>query len=102
MAASKLHADQPDHQRPSDGGHPQPRPAGAIFRSDRGAQHSSEFARFGASRDIRASLGKTGVCNAAAESFLSALKIQMYQRQAFPDRARARFAFGDYCCCLAA
>jgi transposase InsO family protein len=34
--------------------------------------------------------------NAAAESFFGALKSQMYYRQSFPDRARARFAVADY------
>jgi transposase InsO family protein len=34
--------------------------------------------------------------NAAAESFLGALKNEMYYRQSFPDQARARFAVADY------
>jgi putative transposase len=34
--------------------------------------------------------------NAAAESFFGALKNEMYYRQSFPDRARARFAVADY------
>jgi len=34
--------------------------------------------------------------NAAAESFFAALKNEMYYRQSFPDRARARFAAADY------
>jgi putative transposase len=34
--------------------------------------------------------------NAAAESFFGALKNEMYHRQAFPDRAGARFAAADY------
>ena len=34
--------------------------------------------------------------NAAAESFFAALKNEMYYRQSFPDRARARFAVADY------
>jgi putative transposase len=43
-------------------------------------------------------VGKTGVCwdNAAAESSFAALKNEMYYRQAFPDRAHARFAVADY------
>ena len=43
-------------------------------------------------------MGRTGVCwdNAAAESFFGALKNEMYYRQSFPDRARARFAVADY------
>jgi putative transposase len=77
-------------------GHVQP---GAIFHSDRGAQYTSAgFARFCADNGIRTSVGRTGVCwdNAAAESFFSALKNEMYHRQSFPDRARARFAVADY------
>jgi transposase InsO family protein len=34
--------------------------------------------------------------NAAAESFLAALKNEMYHRHAFPSRARARFAVAEY------
>jgi transposase InsO family protein len=77
-------------------GHLQP---GAIFHSDKGAQYTSaEFARFCQAHGIRTSTGRTGVCwdNAAAESFFAALKNEMYYRQAFPDRARARFAVADY------
>jgi putative transposase len=33
--------------------------------------------------------------NAAAESFFGALKNEMYHRQMFPTRARARFAIAD-------
>jgi putative transposase len=59
---------------------------------------SAEFARFCRARGIRTSVGRTGVCwdNAAAESFFAALKNEMYYRQSFPDRARARFAVADY------
>ncbi len=43
-------------------------------------------------------MGRTGICydNAAAESFFAALKNEMYYRQSFPDRARARSAVADY------
>ena len=77
-------------------GHVRP---GAVFHSDRGTQYTSaEFARFCQAHEVRASVGKTGVCwdNAAAESFFGALKNEMYYRQDFPDRARARFAVADY------
>jgi putative transposase len=77
-------------------GHVQP---GAVFHSDKGCQYTSaEFARFCQANAIRPSTGRTGVCwdNAAAESFFGALKNEMYHRQAFPDRARARFAVADY------
>ena len=72
---------------------------GAVFHSDKGAQYTSaEFARFCQAHGIRASTGRTGVCwdNAAAESFFGALKNEMYYRQSFPGRARARFAVADY------
>jgi putative transposase len=77
-------------------GHVQP---GAVFHSDKGAQYTSaEFARFCQQHQVRTSTGRTGVCwdNAAAESFFSALKNEMYHRQAFPTKARARFAVADY------
>ena len=63
------------------------------------AQYTSgEFARFCQANGIRTSTGRTGVCwdNAAAESFFAALKNEMYYRQAFPSRARARFAVAGY------
>jgi putative transposase len=77
-------------------GHVRP---GAVFHSDRGTQYTSaEFARFCQAHEVRASVGKTGVCwdNAAAESFFGVLKNEMYYRQDFPNRARARFAVADY------
>ena len=64
-----------------------------------GAQYTSaEFDAFTARRHIRRSLGRTGVCwdNAAAESFFAALKNEMYYRQTFATRARARFAVAEY------
>jgi transposase InsO family protein len=78
------------------GGHA---PPGAVFHSDKGAQYTSAvFARFCAGNGIRTSTGRTGICydNAAAESFFGTLKNEMYYRQHFPDRARARFAVADY------
>jgi putative transposase len=72
---------------------------GAVFHSDRGTQYTSaEFTRFCQASGVRTSVGRTGVCwdNAAAESFFAALKNEMYHRQAFPTRARARFAVADY------
>ena len=72
---------------------------GAIFHSDRGAQYTSGgFARFCQAHGVRTSVGRTGVCwdNAAAESFFGALKNEMFYRQSFPGRARARFAVADY------
>jgi putative transposase len=72
---------------------------GAIFHSDNGAQYTSaEYAAFCAAHGVRPSTGRTGVCwdNAAAESFFAALKNEMYYRQSFPSRARARFAVAEY------
>jgi transposase InsO family protein len=44
------------------------------------------------------SVGRTGACwdNAAAESFFATLKNEMYYRQRFGTRARARFAVAEY------
>ena len=72
---------------------------GAVFHSDKGCQYTSgSFARFCQANGVRTSVGRTGVCwdNAAAESFFAALKNEMYHRQAFPTRVRARFAVADY------
>ena len=71
----------------------------AIFHSDRGTQYTSaEFHLFCKENLIRTSVGRTGVCwdNAAAESFFAALKNEMYYRQHWPTRARARFAVAEY------
>jgi putative transposase len=73
--------------------------AGAVFHSDRGAQYTSaEFAAFCTRQRVRTSVGRTGVCwdNAAAESFFAALKNEMYHRQRFNTRSRARFAVAEY------
>jgi putative transposase len=79
-----------------DAGHVQP---DAIFHSDRGTQDTSaEFARYCQRKRVRTSVGRTGVCwdNAAAESFFASLKNEMFYRQSFATRARARFAVADY------
>jgi putative transposase len=71
----------------------------ATFHSDRGAQYASaEFDGFAAKNRIRRSLGRTGVCwdDAAAESLFATLKNEMYYRQTFATRARARFAVAEY------
>ena len=59
---------------------------------------SAEFARFCADNRIQPSVGRTGVCwdNAAAESFFATLKNEMYYRQRFDARAKARFAVAEY------
>ena len=73
--------------------------AGAVFHSDRGCQYTSrEFTEFCLANGIRTSVGRTGVCwdNAAAESFFAALKNEMYHRERFDIRTRARFAVAEY------
>lgn len=78
------------------GGHA---PHGTIFHSDRGCQYTSrEFNGFCAANGLSPSVGRTGVCwdNAAAESFFATLKNEMYHRQRFTTRARARFAVAEY------
>ena len=72
---------------------------GAVFHADRGCQYTSaEFARYCARIRVRTSVGRTGVCwdNAAAESFFATIKNEMYHRQRFDTRARARFAVAEY------
>ncbi len=70
-----------------------------MVHSDRGTQYTSaEFSLFCKKNQVRTSVGRTGVCwdNAAAESFFASLKNEMYHREPFPTRARARFAIADY------
>ena len=59
---------------------------------------SDEFATYCKKIGVRRSMGRTGVCwdNAAAESFFATLKNEMYHRQAFATRARARYAVAEY------
>jgi transposase InsO family protein len=74
-------------------------PVEVLRRPVESAQYTSgEFARFCQANSVRTSVGRTGVCwdNAAAESFFAALKNEMYHRQVFPTRAKARFAVADY------
>jgi putative transposase len=71
----------------------------AVFHSDRGTQYTSaEFSLYCKDNHVRRSVGRTGVCwdNAAAESFFASLKNEMYHREQFPTRARARVAVADY------
>ena len=77
-------------------GHLQPE---AIIHHDRGTQYASTaYARYCAGIRARVSMGRTGVCwdNAVAESFFATLKNEMYHRQRFTTKARARFAVADY------
>ena len=76
-------------------GHVQP---GTVFHTDRGAQYTSaEFARFCQANAITPSTGRTGCLGQCRRrELLRRPKNEMYYRQAFPDRARARFAVADY------
>lgn len=77
-------------------GHLQP---GAIIHHDRGTQYASTaYATYCASIRANLSMGRTGVCwdNAVAESFFATLKNEMYHRQRFTTKARARFAVAEY------
>jgi len=71
----------------------------AIFHSDRGAQYTSKEMMLAAkAMNIRLSCGRTGVCwdNSVAESFFASLKNEMYYRQTFATRAKARLAVATY------
>lgn len=64
----------------------------AIFHSDRGCQYTSaEFRSELARRDLRPSVGRTGVCwdNALAESFNAALKNERVHRTVYPTKRHA-------------
>jgi transposase InsO family protein len=77
-------------------GHLQP---GAIVHHDRGTQYASTaYATYCAGIGVNLSMGRTGVCwdNAVAESFFATLKNEMYHRQRFTTKARARFAVAEY------
>ena len=70
-----------------------------IFHSDRGTQYTStQLREFLADRDMRGSMGRTGICwdNAMAESFFAALKNELVHRTVFPSIAHAKRAVGYY------
>lgn len=65
---------------------------GAIFHTDRGSNYTSyEFGQVLQGLDLRASMGRTGICydNAMAESFFAALKNELCNRTVYPTRAAA-------------
>jgi len=69
--------------------------AGVIAHADRGSQHTSnEYLDFCAARQLRPSVGKTGICwdTAVVESFWESLKRECLQGGAFATRADARRA----------
>jgi putative transposase len=64
----------------------------AIFHSDRGCQYTStEFRTELKARNLRPSVGRTGVCwdNAMAESFNAALKNERVYRTVYPTKRHA-------------
>ena len=72
---------------------------GAAVHSDRGSVYTSAaYAELAERYGVQLSVGRTGVCwdNAVAESFFSMLKNEMYYRQKFVTRSRARFAVMEY------
>jgi len=64
------------------------RPKGkVIFHSDRGTQYTSDdFVKFCKQRNIRRSMGRTGVCydNAVAESFFASYKKELIHTRPWP------------------
>ena len=69
--------------------------AGIIGHADRGSQYTSnDYIDFCCDRQIRPSVGRTGVCfdNAVAESFWESLKRECLQDQVYATRAEARRA----------
>ncbi|OAV56826.1 integrase [Enteractinococcus helveticum] len=65
----------------------------AIFHSDKGVQYSSkDFQAALARHEMRASMGRTGVCwdNSLAESFFAALKNECVYRTVYPTKAHAK------------
>jgi transposase InsO family protein len=70
-----------------------------IFHSDRGTQYTSaDFAAKIKELELRASVGRTGICydNALAESFNAALKNERVHRDVYPTRKKARTAIARY------
>ena len=68
---------------------------GVIAHADRGSQYTSnDYIDFCTTRQMRPSVGKTGICwdNAVAESFWESLKRECLQRRVFATRAEARRA----------
>jgi putative transposase len=69
--------------------------AGVIAHADRGSQYTSnDYIDYCQERQLRPSVGRTGVCwdNAVAESFWESLKRECVQGRVFATRADARRA----------
>jgi len=74
-------------------------PEQVVFHTDRGTQFASEqISLFAADNGITRSMGLTGICwdNAMAESFFATLKTEFYYRRAWPTKAGAALAVGDW------
>jgi transposase InsO family protein len=74
-------------------------PGKVIFHADRGTQYTSQqLADACAELPVLQSVGRTGVCwdNAAAESFWSTVKTELYDRRYWPTKAEARLAVGAW------
>jgi transposase InsO family protein len=72
---------------------------GCIFHSDRGSQYTSaDFAATLVDLDMRASVGRTGICfdNALAESFNAALKVERVHRTVYPTHKKAKDDIARY------
>jgi len=68
---------------------------GVIAHADRGSQYTSnDYLEFCQERQLRPSVGRTGMCwdNAVAESFWESLKRECLQGRVFATRAEARRA----------
>ena len=69
--------------------------AGVVAHADRGSQYTSnDYIDYCQDRQMRPSVGRTGVCwdNAVAESFWESLKRECLQGRVFSTRAEARRA----------
>jgi len=69
--------------------------AGVLAHADRGSQYTSnDYIDYCQDRQMRPSVGRTGVCwdNAVAESFWESLKRECLQGRVFATRAEARRA----------
>ena len=69
--------------------------AGVLAHADRGSQYTSnDYIDYCQDRQMRPSVGRTGVCwdNAVAESFWESLKRECVQGRVFATRAEARRA----------
>lgn len=72
---------------------------GCIMHTDRGTQYTSaEWAQKISDLDMRASLGRTGICwdNALAESFFASLKNERVHHMVYPTRKKAKSDIARY------